>query len=259
MGADRESEILDLLREKTRISVAELAERFGVSEVTARKDLARLEESGHAVRTHGGAILSRAISVDRPVDSRRNVRIDAKAAIAKAAAGLIRDGDTVFLDSGTTAAALARELRGRDLKVATHSLLVVQTLQDEEAISLYILGGLFNREARSFVGPSAIADLARYSFDLVLIGASGIDGGGTCSAQNILEADIKAKALAAGRRRAIIADSTKLSATSFAVFAGAEDYDVIVTDEEAPAERVASLRSAGIEVALAALEQDVEE
>ncbi len=251
MGIDRESEILDLLREKTRVSVAELADRFGVSEVTARKDLARLETLGHAVRTRGGAVLSSVVAVERPIDARRNDRTAAKEAIARCASALIQDGDTIFVDSGTTAAALASLLRGHRLRVVTHSLLVLELLQDDDELSLYTLGGLFNREARSFVGPSTTDDLVRYSFDAVFVGASGMTSRGTCSAQNVLEADIKRQAFATGRRRVVMADSSKFDARAFAVFAGPKDFDTLITDDEASPSNLSSLRELGLEVLIA--------
>ena len=251
MASERGTEIMELLRSRHRISVAELSERFGISAVTARKDLTRLESSGLAVRTRGGAVLARAVAAERPIDARRNDKLESKAAIAGSAAAHVHDGDTVFLDSGTTIAALALLIRGRPVRVVTHSLLVVEALSDDEAVSLYVLGGMYNKEARSFVGPSAIADLGRYSIDIAFVGASGLEIDGACSAQNVLEAEVKRAALSACARRIVVCDSSKLGVRSFALFARAGDYDCIVTDAELDNVSVGRLRATGTEVVVA--------
>ena len=244
-------EILELLQSKNRISVAELAQRFGISEVTARKDLSRLEDSGFAVRTRGGAVFARADTAVRPIDARRNERLEAKAAIARTATCLVHEGDTVFLDSGTTVAALAHSLRGRSIRVVTHSLLVVEALADDDSVSLYVLGGIYNKEARSFVGPSAIADLGRYSLDIAFLGASGLERNGVCSAQNVLEAEVKRAVLAASARGIVACDSSKLGLRSFALFARAGEYGCLVTDGDAEENALSRFRAAGIEVVVA--------
>jgi DeoR/GlpR family transcriptional regulator of sugar metabolism len=248
---ERSDAILEILQRHSRVSVAELVSRFGVSEVTARKDLARLEDAGHAVRTRGGAVLAKAVAVARDMDERRADRPEAKAAIARAAAALVADGSSVFIDSGTTAAALASRLAGRDLKVVTHSVPALEIFADEDLPAVYFLGGLYNREARSAVGPAARDALARYSVDLAFVGATAVAPDGSCSAQNMLEADVKRQAFAVARRRVLLADAAKIGAAAFAVFARAGDYDLLITDSALSAAAAAALKAAGVEVLIA--------
>lgn len=245
----RHDAILAILGVRRSVSVGELTERLSVSEVTVRKDLSLLEDGGHLVRTRGGAAIAEDRTVLRPVQIRRRESIPIKRRIAVRAAGLVRDGETVFVDSGTTCALLAEQLRDRDLCVVTNSIDVVTVLRDAEGIQLYAIGGSFRREAGSFIGPTAIENLARFHFDTAFIGTAGISESGVLSSQNVNEAEVKRAAMAAAGRRVLLCDASKFGARAFSTFAGPDDIELIVMDENPVVHQ--ALRSLGMETIVA--------
>ncbi len=255
MVNNRIATILDMLKSNHRITVDQLSERFNVSTVTARKDLARLEEGGYVVRTRGGAVSSLSFAAAKPIDARQAENPRIKAILAHKAASLIQDGDTVFLDSGTTMAALAGELYGRPIRILTHSLPVIEALRDDDKVSLFALGGMYSIRSRSFVGSSAVVELDRYSPDIAFIGASGVSSEGVLAAQSLLEADIKRKVLAIAKTSYIVVDSSKIDAASFAVFGRPDSYKALICDDGIEEEAVARLRGSGVELILVTADQ----
>lgn len=226
----RHDDILKIVSRLRAVTVGELTERTGVSEVTIRKDLKLLEELGLVVRTHGGAQLAEDRSNLRTLAARQVERTGEKHAIAERAASLINEGDTIYLDSGSTCAALAEVISGMHVSVVTNSLPVLQILAAAPAVVLLSVGGAYRRDAGSFLGPVAIRSIRDLRIETCFIGATGVMHDGTCSAQNLLESEVKREVLAVSKRRVVVADSDKIGTTAFSVFAEAGDVDVIVTD-----------------------------
>jgi DeoR/GlpR family transcriptional regulator of sugar metabolism len=251
MAIDRDDIVLQLLSSQGQITVAEMVQRFAISEVTARKDLARLELEGKAIRTRGGALPARTVGFRKPVDERATEEWEAKHAIAQAAAALVKDGDTIFIDSGTTCLALVSALHASRLRIISHSFPILAHFTQEQDVVIHALGGEYQAQGRCFSGPATIADAGRYSTDIAFVGSSGIDLDGACSAQNPAEAEIKRTALARARKRVLLIDSRKVGAASFAVFAGPGDIDLIITDGDLSEKLAERLRSLGTELLLA--------
>jgi DeoR/GlpR family transcriptional regulator of sugar metabolism len=244
--------ILAIISRKRSVSVLELKQRLGVSEVTIRKDLDYLESEGIIIRTHGGATMAEDRRVLRSVSMREGQRQEEKDAIARAAREYIAEGETIFLDAGTTCLAIAREIRGRSLQVVTTSFDVLGELADADGISLFCPGGSMRRESRGFIGPAAIRAMDDIQVQSCFVGASGFSSEGCFATQNAIEAEIKRKALAISKRRIIAADSSKYGVSAFAVFARPGDVDLLITDRGfADSE---PLRSLGIEVLLASID-----
>ena len=245
----RHDEILKIISRLRSVSVQDLTERTGVSEVTIRKDLTILEEMGFVVRTHGGAQLAEDISAKRDLESRSSEHVAEKRQIATLAAQLISDGDTIYLDSGSTCALLAQQIAGMSLRVVTNSISVMNALVGAHGISLFSIGGSYRREAGSFLGPLALENVKDFQIETCFVGATGISGGGVFSSQNILESQLKTQILHSSRRRVVLADTSKFNSTAFSIFARTDDVDVIVAEHDF--EEAASLRELGIEVLLA--------
>ncbi|MGN4153756.1 DeoR/GlpR family DNA-binding transcription regulator [Burkholderia gladioli] len=163
--------------------VAALCEHFGMSEATVRRDLRALADEGRILRTYGGAASVGAHEPEESLDTRRESFREQKAAIARAAARHVRDGDTIFLDGGTTTAALARCLAGRrDIHVVTNNLLAVGMLAAAE-LRVTLIGGDVRPSSMSTLGPIAQLALSRVSFDKAFLGADGVVAGrGLCEA-----------------------------------------------------------------------------
>ncbi len=219
--------ILSLLRE---IAVPELAERLSVSEVTIRKDLTALEKMGCLIRTHGGAMIAEDFRLIKTIDIRQRENLGAKQAIAVKASELISNGDTVYLDSGSTCLMLAREIRDMNLHVVTNSIDIMAELSGAQNVLLYSLGGSYRKESGAFIGPSAVNSLKEFQFSICFLGTTGFSEQGIFSSQNIIESEMKRQALINSTRRVVAADSSKFSINAFSIFARPGDIDILVTD-----------------------------
>lgn len=219
--------ILSLLRE---ISVPDLSERLAVSEVTIRKDLTALENMGCLIRTHGGATIAEDFRLIKTIDIRQRENLNAKQAIAVKAKELISNGDTVYLDSGSTCLMIAREIRDMNLHVITNSIDIMAELSGAQNILLYSLGGSYRKESGTFIGPAAVKNLKEFQFSICFLGATGFSKQGIFSSQNIVESEMKRQALLNPTRKVVAADSSKFGISAFSIFARPEDIDILVTD-----------------------------
>lgn len=231
MQNERHNEIMRIISLRKRVSVTELTARLGVSEVTIRKDLSFLEDVGYLVRTRGGATLAEDWEHHRVLGVRRAENIPAKEAIASAAVELVQEGDTVYIDSGSTCALFARRLAEMSLRVVTNSIDAVLELGEAPEVALHSVGGSYRKEAGSFIGPAAVQTLSGYNIDVAFLGTTGFSRSGEFSAQNLIEAELKKAVIQRARRVVVLADHTKFGTEAFAVFARLEDIDLVVMDD----------------------------
>lgn len=246
MRNPRHDDILRMLQARKRVTVAELTSRLSVSEVTIRKDLALLEDMGLLTRTRGGAALAEDREQRRVLVVRRQENVAGKRRIAEAAAALIEEGETVYVDSGSTCALLAERLADRTLRVVTNSIDVISALADTPSVALFSLGGSYRKDAGSFIGPLAVATLEGMHIDTAFLGTSGFSRSGVFSSQNTIESELKQQVIRRAARAVILADRTKFGRTAFSVFARAPEVDLIVTDAVAGEEP--ELDALGIEL-----------
>lgn len=242
----RHDDIIRILHSLKKVTVQELTERLQVSEVTIRKDLGVLEEMGRLVRTHGGAQLAEDSGLTRSLAERKEKYREIKKAIARQAAEFIREGDTIYLDAGSTCLFLAREIREMNLRVLTNSIEVMVELADMPGISLFSTGGSYRKAAGSFIGPVAMEGVKNFHIETCFVGTSGISNEALFSAQNSIESQFKAQVLRIADRRIILADHYKLGHSAFSVFARPGDVDLLITDclkmKEEEREQVLSLK-----------------
>jgi DeoR family transcriptional regulator of aga operon len=248
---ERRRRICELVREEGRVTVEELAVRFGTSQVTIRADLSTLESAGALTRTHGGALnLS---DVDQPLDVKQLQHRAEKLRIAEAAAALIKDGESLILDSGTTTAEIARRIRSLDLKsinVITNGLNIAAILSDVPAVRLIIPGGILRRESNSLTGPMAEAALDALQADRLYLGADGVDPRIGVMTPHLAEAELNAKMIKMARQVVVVADASKFARHNISLIARIEQLHMLITDRAAPPEAVEQLRARGVEVRL---------
>ncbi len=235
---ERQARIAELVMTRGRARIGELASQFGVTEPTIRKDLSALQQRGMLKRTSGGALALHPI-VDREFAGREGTNRSGKDAIAAACLELLRDGDSVFLDSGTTVDALARALAAgqRDrlrLSVLTNTIAVASTLADVPGIDCVLLGGQLQPSEGSLVGPLALENLQRFAFSVAFLGVSGFSELGI-SVGSLSEAAVKAAVIERARRVVVATDHSKVGATDFARISGLDEIDVVVMDDTTPA------------------------
>jgi DeoR/GlpR family transcriptional regulator of sugar metabolism len=242
---DRQQQLLARLQLEGEVKVAELREQFGVTEMTVRRDLEKLELAGLARRTFGGAI---AISRDVALRERTNVLLEEKARIGKEAALFIREGDSVFIDGGTTTLQVARALpRGLAVTVVTNALNIALELM-EKGIQTHVTGGAVLETTSTLVGPTAVESLGRMAFDRVFLGATGVSARHGFSNSNLHEAEVKRRAIAQATEVNILVDHTKFGAKELFSFAALSQASRLLTDREPEAELLQACREAGQDV-----------
>jgi DeoR/GlpR family transcriptional regulator of sugar metabolism len=247
LPAQRRQEILRAVRSGTA-HVSDLAESFGVSEMTVRRDLGALARDGKLERVHGGAV----DSVSEPGFSQIEVeRFDIKDRLGAAAARLVQDGMTVMVDIGTSTLQLARHLHGRKITVVTTNLAVVEELLPDPDIELVLPGGVVRRNYRSLVGVLAEDSLRQIKSDILFLGTSGVDLEMGVWDTTMVEVPIKRLMIAGADEVVLIADAAKFAMTGIVRVCGPESISQIVTDAPLPAACRSTVDQAGIEVTIA--------
>jgi DeoR/GlpR family transcriptional regulator of sugar metabolism len=242
----RHEMILRAVRSEGSATISGLAESLGVSIATVRRDLVQLDEEGLLKRVYGGA--ASVEDHDEPFADVAAVRVDEKDAIARRCADLIKDGETVLLDIGTTAHRVARQLRGRSLTVITSSLAVFDELQDEETIQLVLLGGVLRREYRSLIGFLTEDNLRQVHADRLILGTSGIRPDGQVMDTTVVEVPVKRAMIAASDHVVLVADVGKFPGTGMSRVCGPDELDTVVTNTGSDDRTKAALRDAGVSV-----------
>jgi DeoR/GlpR family transcriptional regulator of sugar metabolism len=247
LPAQRRQEILRAVRGGTA-HVSDLAESFGVSEMTVRRDLGALARDGKLERVHGGAVDSGA----EPGFSQIEVeRFEIKNRMGGAAAAMVHDGMTVMIDIGTSTLQLARHLHGRTITVVTTNLAVVEELLPDPDIELVLPGGIVRRNYRSLVGVLAEDSLRQIKSDILFLGTSGVDLEVGVWDTTMVEVPIKRLMIAGANEVVLIADAAKFSMTGMVRVCGPESISHIVTDAPLPASARSAVDAAGIEVTVA--------
>lgn len=249
---ERLGAIVRQLQESGYVSVAELAELFGVSAVTVRSDLELLEHAGRLLRTHGGAVPFQMGESALSFSVRQGVNARAKERIGAAAAELVSDGEAIVLDASTTAWHMARHLLAhRDLTVLTTGLYVALELLRSPGISVIVPGGPVWREAAAVVGDWDGSVLAGGNLQRGFFGGRGLTLEEGLTDANRSEVELKRKLISAVREVNVILDSSKLGKVAFVTCATVGEIKRLITDRGASPEWVGRLRERGIEVILA--------
>src|SRR3954447_22371527 len=246
LPAQRRQEILRAVRGGAA-HVADLAESFGVSEMTVRRDLSALAADGKLERARGGGVGS-----GEPGSAQIEVeRLDVKDRLGAAAASLVEDGQTLMIDIGTSTLQMARHLHGKRITVVTTNLAVVEELLPDPDIELVLPGGIVRRNYRSLVGVLAEDSLRVLKSDVAFIGTSGVDLELGVWDTTMVEVPIKRLMIAGADCVVLVADAAKFSMTGVVRVCGAESIHHVVTDAPVPAPCRSAVDAAGIEVTVA--------
>jgi DeoR/GlpR family transcriptional regulator of sugar metabolism len=244
--------LLNFLEEHEVGRISELAHQLGVSPMTIRRDLQKLEDQKHVRRIFGGVVLDRTTAGDAPLDTRRQEQSPEKMAIGQAAARLIQDGDTVILDAGSTTLCLAKHLHnGCNITLVTNFLPIMWELSGEPSIHLVALGGEFNHHQQYFHGPLAENALRQMRIDKLFLGIHGIQADHGLSENAFTDIPLKRLFLGISRQTIVLADSSKVGRAAFFRVCPASDVDLVITDPGADPAEVDRLKQAGLRVILA--------
>jgi DeoR family glycerol-3-phosphate regulon repressor len=242
----RHREILRLVREGGTPSVALLARTLAVSEETIRRDVRPLVLAGDIVKLHGAIALPHDVG-EAPFERRLRQNAEAKRAIARHAAKLINDGDSLMLDTGTTTSLFARELlRKRNLTVVTNSSDIARTLATVNGNRVYMAGGELNGDNGAAFGPSAVNFVSTFHVRHSFISIASLDAATGPADDYLAEAEFARMVLSCGERRYVLADASKFGRTALIKVCSFSGIDVIVSDQPPPPPVAAALAAAGV-------------
>lgn len=252
-ATERHQRIIEQLGATGRTDVMELARMLDVSTVTVRADLLYLEKNQVLRRIRGGAISVRPSRYERPVDINASLRSDEKNAIAALAADMIRDGETIIMDTGSTVAALANLVPRTlsDIAIVTNSLPVATELADHPGATVIVTGGTLRPKLNSLVSPFGELVLKEVNADIAFMSCAGVDIEKGFTNSNWQEAEIKKSMIRAASRVVFLADHSKLKHVATAKIAALSEANLLITDSGASAETLKELRASGIEVVVA--------
>jgi DeoR/GlpR family transcriptional regulator of sugar metabolism len=234
------------------VSIDALAERLGVSEMTIRRDLDKLQADGQVRRVHGGAEPAERMIFEFDFVARRQANRQAKRSIAAAARSLIEPGQRIIIDTGTTTLELARLLRdAEDLTVLTPSLAVASELQFSQGVRTILLGGQIRRGTPDLTGMVAEAVLDMFAADWAFQGADGIDLDGAMYTADLQIAKVDQKIRQRAGRTAILADGSKIGRTALTRHGYLQQCFALYTDPSIHPDHRAALRQIGAEVVIA--------
>jgi DeoR/GlpR family transcriptional regulator of sugar metabolism len=251
--SDRLEKIRTLLTTSGRLSAAQLAGQMGVTAMTIRRDLAALESAGLLTRTHGGCVLHSPFVAELSFPVKQRHRQAHKTAIASAVTRLLRRGESVYLDSGTTALQVARSLPPNlGLRVFTNNLRVAMELFGREGLDVFVYGGSLARRNPDLVNETALAQVKEYRLDVAVVGGDALDPSrGEFYAADNASAALSRAAQRQADRVIVVMDSSKLGKRGLAVAGRLGPGATLVTDDEADRTNRTALRKSGAQVIFA--------
>ena len=251
--AERQSRLRDVLSQRGMCDLDSLAAELNVSQSTVRRDVEILEKDGLVERTHGGVIwLGDRTHSGRPVafHQRMNYRVEQKRQIARAAKALVRPGQTILLDGGTTTFYLAQELIGQSLQIVTNSLPIANLFLNDDNVELILTGGLLYPRTGVLLGPMVDNILATIHTQVLLLSVAGIHDG-TLYNQNMLLVQAEQRMMQQAQQVVLLADSGKFGQQALSRLCPLADIDVVVSDPDLTQAQREQVTTAGCELIIA--------
>lgn len=248
---ERRRIILEELQKNKQVDISTLKGQFNVSEVTLRKDLRYLENKNLLIRSRGGAMLSVKVGKDLSVRKRMVLNLDQKKEIARAAQSLIKDGDTIIVDSGTTLMQLVCLLdKVRNLTIITNALDIAIKLSEYNHLKIIVPGGTFRKKSCSLVGVNAVENFQAFRADKYFVSADGITREGLFTS-NLEEGQIAKIIMSNAKENIVLIDSSKYERTGIMNFAPLSKIHTLVTDKQIQPDFVDYLKESGIKLIIA--------
>ncbi|HZR48070.1 MAG TPA: DeoR/GlpR family DNA-binding transcription regulator [Streptosporangiaceae bacterium] len=248
--------LLELLTQRGKLDIDEVAVELGVSAATIRRDFDHLAQQQLLTRTRGGAV-SNSVSYDLPLRYKTSKNVDEKQRIGAAAAALVRRGTILGLTGGTTSTEVARAITARGslqimdgepaVTIVTNAVNIANELTVRPQVKIVMTGGVARPQSYELIGPLAQQTLENLTLDMAILGVNGIDPAYGASADNEGEAGINAMMAARARQVVVVADSSKLGHRAFARICPISDVDVLITDTSAADAAVAEFEKAGVD------------
>ncbi len=248
----RRSSILEILRRDGQLRVAMLSKALGVTPVTIRSDLDALEREGYLERTQGGAIQTMKNHYNMEFQRRKHLHIDHKKAIASLASGIVQDGNTLFINSGTTTYFTAVELkRHKNLNIVTNSISVAIELGDVPTFRIILLGGEINAQYSFTYGENVKEQLSRFRADWAILSIDGVCPDTGLTTYHTEEGAVDRIMMERAAKTMLVADSSKLGYESFYKISGPDGVACWITDDAADRTLAGRIAAAGVDVRFA--------
>ena len=244
----RKQEIVNSVNDNGEVIVQDLCDKFGVSPATIRNDLNELERLGMLLRTHGGAVSNaKAVGFELTSIDKENCNLAQKRAIAHASLDYIKPGAVIVIDTGTTTVEIAKALKNvpRKATVITNDLLVATTLEQNNDITVVLIGGTVRKGFHCTTGSTAIDAMNKLYIDVAFIATNGINIERGLSTPDMDMANVKRKMIEIAQKTILVADSSKIGTNALAAFGELSDIDVIITDDGADDEFVKEVEANG--------------
>lgn len=247
----RQEKILDMLESDGQVRISELAHYFNTSVVTIRSDLDAMDEAGLVERTPGGAVLTTITQFNRDFQKQKHTRTEEKRDVAMATASRIQDGDTLFINSGSTTyfvALMLKKLQKR-VTIVTNSVYIAMELGGTPGFLIIFVGGQINSRSAFTCGADALNQLRQYRVQHAILSIDGIDETGIATFHSD-EAPLAQLMMENARNRIIVADSSKVGKNGFCNISNLSHIDLLVTNKNCKMDVIRQIREAGVEVEL---------
>jgi len=246
---ERRNRIHEILIRKRKASVFELSQEFHVGEATIRRDLSELEARGLVLRTHGGALFKDNASEEAPLKERETRNQEMKERIAQFAAQLIRNGETIMIDGGSTTLKLARLLRAKhNLVIVTNSPALADEMVGANGCQVIVTGGELREATRSLVGPIAEGTIRQFRADRVILGMSSLMPQEGFFTVNHQEAEVKRTMMKCGKEIIVVMDSSKVGKFTFSAVSDFSTVDKLITDSGISPDDIRAIEEKGVDV-----------
>lgn len=230
---ERRDKIIQKIQSEGSVRVDELSEEFDVSTVTIRNDLDFFENKGLIHRTYGGALLLNNVYQDPSIEEKKKIHVEEKRRIGEYAAGLVKNGETIILDSGSTTREIALRIKEKqNLTVMTNAINIALELAGASELQVMLTGGVLRDKSYSLVGPEAERTMQNYYFDKLFLGADGMDFEHGLTTSNPLEAQLNRIMVKKSNKVIAVMDSSKFGRHSFSYICDLNPIDTVITDKK---------------------------
>lgn len=229
---NRRKLILDILQKNKEVSINDLSIQLKVSTMTIRRDLSFFSSQGLVTLVQGGATLNTGAIYEHTIPFKQTEKINEKQKICEMARNLIKEGNVIFLDSGSTNQILANLIGNmKNIVVITHSLLVANSLIYSNNIKLIMLPGIFREKSMAFLGNSTVEFIKKFKIDIAFLSCEGADLKFGATLPDISDSEVKAAASLQAEKKVLLTDSSKFGKSFLSSFCKLQDFDLIITDE----------------------------
>ncbi len=233
LGIERRNKIMEILHRDSKVYVSQLAKEFGVTEETVRRDLEKLEDQQLVQRSYGGAVLAEKAQDDISFDQRSITHVAEKRDLTNKAASLIEDGDTIFMDSSSTALMLRPHLeKKKDITIITNSVRLLYDAALNTNLHIMSTGGSLKNNSFALIGPSAYETIKKFTVDLAIISCKALSQEYGAMESTEAEASLKGLMLSRSKKRILLADHHKFDKTAFVRIGSLSLFSCLVTDQK---------------------------